>query len=157
MSLSQVCSCRGHRPGPGPAEVVDSGLVTHGSLAQVFCLGGCFLVPVSGEVAGSGLLSWRSLALAGPTEVIGACSVEGPSLITALGEISGSGLFCGGHWLGPDPTEVTGLGLLLQRFLAWAWFHRGCFLKPVPVEVTDWTRSQRGFLLRPAPSEVILS
>lgn len=58
------------------------------------------------------------------------------------------------HLLGPSPAEVTGLNLVLYRFLALACSHECPWLRPSPVEVTSLAMVLLKFLVRPVPAEV---
>lgn len=76
--------------------------------------------------------SWRSLGTIGGhcaiLEMVWACSHGGLLLRPALTEVAGLGMVpqkwlaqvCphGVYWLGPAPTKVAGSGLFLQMFLA---------------------------------------
>lgn len=59
--------------------------------------------------------------------------------------------FYRGCQLGPGLVEVTGLGLLPQRLLAWTWFHGGHWLGPAPMKVTGspilFNIAESGFMI----------
>lgn len=71
--------------------------------------------------------------------------------------------FCGDSWLGPGPTEVTGLGLVLWKSLTYACSCKGHWLRPVLLKVSPSylllppTCSCGCPCLRPVPTEVAIS
>lgn len=99
-------SCRGHWLRPASTEIPYLGPFLRRLLSWVCSCGGCRLRSSLAEVSVSGPILQRSLAQACPTEV------------------ASSGLL----------SEVTLLYLLLQKSLAQAWSHGGCWLEPAPAQ-----------------------
>lgn len=99
------------------------------------------------EVVGSGLLLWRLLAWVCSSRGCSFCPgpVELACLSPTLEEVTGLGLllqmylaqacFYRGHWPRPGSMQVSGSGLLPRRLIAQACSFRGHSLVFAPVEV----------------------
>lgn len=95
------------------------------------------------------MILWQSLTQT--------CSSRGCFLWPAQVKVIDLVFFCGDSWLGPGPTEVTGLSLVLWRLLTHAYSHKGHPLGPALVEVVNSALLLWCSCLRPVPTKVISS